>query len=83
MKTTYTSFNQLGSHLGVPLGNGLGAVPGFTIKWNNYLPVGKSIVVPTEISGFTSMESALQYPGEIEKNGYATGRKSLARAGRG
>ena len=50
----YTSFNcyQLGSHLGVPSGNGLGAVPGFTIKENNFLPIGKSIFVRTEISGF-------------------------------
>ena len=50
----YTSFNcyQLGSHLGVPSGNGLGAVPGFTIKWNNFLPIGKSIFVPPEIPGF-------------------------------
>ena len=40
----YTSFNcyQLGSHLGVPSGNGLSAVPGFTIKWNNFLPIGKN-----------------------------------------
>ena len=29
------------------------------------------------------MESALQYQGEIENNGYATARKSLARAGGG
>ena len=50
----YTSFNcyQLGSHLGVPSGNGLGAVPGFTIKWDNFLPIGKSIFVPPEIPGF-------------------------------
>ena len=51
----YTSFNcyQLGSHLlGVPSGNGLGAVPGFTFKWNNFLPIGKCIFVPTKISGF-------------------------------
>ena len=49
-----TSFNcyRLGSHLGVPSGNGLGAVPGFTIKWNKFLPIGKSIFVPTEFSGF-------------------------------
>ena len=55
----YTSFNcyQLGSHLSVPSGNGLSAVPGFTY---NILPIGKSISVPTEISGFfTLMESAL------------------------
>ena len=39
---------RLGSHLGVPSGNGLGAVPGFTIKWNKFLPIGKSIFVPTE-----------------------------------
>ena len=43
---------QLGSHLGVPSGNGLDAVPGFTIKWNNFLPIAKSIFVPTEISEF-------------------------------
>ena len=50
----YTSFNcyQLGSHLSVPSGSGLSAVPGFTIKWNNFLPIGKSIFVATEISGF-------------------------------
>ena len=50
----YTSFNcyQLGSHLGFPSGNGFGAVPGFTIKWNNLLPIGKSIFVRTEISRF-------------------------------
>ena len=49
-----TSFNcyRLGSHLGVPSGNGLGAVPGFTIKWNKFLPIGKSIFVLTEFSGF-------------------------------
>ena len=29
---------ELGSHLGVPSGNRLGAVAGFTIKWNNFLP---------------------------------------------
>ena len=50
----YTSFNcyQLGSHLDVPSRNGLGTVPGFTIKQNNFLPIGKSIFVPTEISEF-------------------------------
>ena len=50
----YTSFNcyQLGNHLSVPSGSGLSAVPGFTIKWNNFLPIGKSIFVATEISGF-------------------------------
>ena len=50
----YTSSNcyQLDSHLGVLSGNGLGAVPGFTIKCNNFLPIRKSIFVPTEISGF-------------------------------
>ena len=67
----YTSFNcyQLGSHLGVPSGNGLSAVPGFTIKWNNFLPIGKSIFVPTEVSGFfTLMESALSLsPNLLEK----------------
>ena len=46
---------QLDSHLGVPSGNGLGAVPGFTIKWNNFLPIGKSIFVPTEISRFFNL----------------------------
>ena len=52
----YTSFNcyRLGSHLGVPSGNGLGTVPEFTIKWNNFLPIKKSIFVPTEISGILS-----------------------------
>ena len=41
----YISSNcyQLGSHLGVLPGNGLGAVPEFTIKWNNFLPIGKSL----------------------------------------
>ena len=29
------------------------------------------------------MESVLQYQGEIENNGYASARKSLARAGGG
>ena len=27
-------------------------VPGFTTKWNNFLPVGNSTFTPTEISGF-------------------------------
>ena len=27
-------------------------VPGFTTKWNNFLPVGNSTFAPTEISGF-------------------------------
>ena len=52
----YTSFNcyRLGSHLGFPSGNGLGASrsPGFTIKWNKFLPIVKSMFVPTEFSGF-------------------------------
>ena len=41
----YTSFccHQLGSRLSVSLGNWLGAFPGFTIKWNNILPIRKSI----------------------------------------
>ena len=29
-------------------------VPGFTTKWNNFLPIGNSIFAPTEISGFFS-----------------------------
>ena len=29
-------------------------VPGFTTKWNNFLPVGNSTFAPTEISGFFS-----------------------------
>ena len=34
-------------------------VPGFTTKWNNFLPIGNSTFAPTEISGFFSqMESA-------------------------
>ena len=47
----YISSNcyQLRSHLGVPSGNGLAALPGFTIKWNNFLPIGKSPFFPTEI----------------------------------
>ena len=37
-----------------------GHVPGFTTKWNNFLPVGNSTFATTEISGFFSlMESAL------------------------
>ena len=51
----YTSFNcyQLGSHLGVPSGNGLSAVPGFTIKWNNFLPIGKNpFLFPLKFSDF-------------------------------
>ena len=27
-------------------------VPGFTTKWNNFLPIGNSTFAPTEISGF-------------------------------
>ena len=27
-------------------------VPGFTSKWNNFLPIGNSTFAPTEISGF-------------------------------
>jgi len=43
------------SHLGVPLGNGHRAVPGFTAnEWNNFLPIGKLTFLPTEISGFFS-----------------------------
>ena len=37
----YTSFDKLfptRQHLVVSSGNQLGAVPGFTIKWNNFLP---------------------------------------------
>ena len=29
-------------------------VPGFTTKWNNFLPIGNSTFAPTEISGFFS-----------------------------
>ena len=29
-------------------------VPGFTTKWNNFLPIGNSTSAPTEISGFFS-----------------------------
>ena len=50
----YTSFDKLfptRQHLVVSSGNQLGAVPGFTIKWNNFLPIAKSIFAPTEISG--------------------------------
>ena len=29
-------------------------IPGFTTKWNNFLPIGNSTFAPTEISGFFS-----------------------------
>ena len=29
-------------------------VPGFTTKWNNFLPIGNSTFAPTKISGFFS-----------------------------
>ena len=57
----YTSFNcyQLGSHLSVPSGNGLSAVPEMEQLFT-YRNSKKSIFVPTEISRFfTLMESAL------------------------
>ena len=31
-----------------------GHVPGFTTKWNNFLPIGNSTFATTEISGFFS-----------------------------
>ena len=59
----YTSFYcyQLDSHLGVPSGNGLLAVPGFTIKWNNFLPIGKSIFLPPKFSDFFGKRPRLEY----------------------
>ena len=35
-------------------GRAPGHVPGFTTKWNNFLPIGNSTFAPTEISGFFS-----------------------------
>ena len=38
-------------------------VPGFTTKWNNFLPIGNCTFAPTEISGFFNwMESAHCFP---------------------
>ena len=33
-------------------------VPGFTTKWNNFLPIGNSTFAPTEISGFFSLKES-------------------------
>ena len=35
-------------------GRALRHVPGFTTKWNNFLPIGNSTFATTEISGFFS-----------------------------
>ena len=35
-------------------GRAPGHVPGFTTKWNNFLPIGNSTFATTEISGFFS-----------------------------
>ena len=44
-------------------------VPGFTTKWNNFLPIGNSTFSPTEISGFFSeMESALYFALSVRRN---------------
>ena len=43
-------------------------VPGFTTKWNTFLPIGNSTFAPTEISGFFSqMESARYLRSETKR----------------
>ena len=38
-------------------GRAPGHVPGFTTKWNNFLPIGNSTFATTEISGFFSWKA--------------------------
>ena len=42
-------------------------VPGFTTKWNNFLPIGNSTFAPTEISGFLFLNGKRpEYPNKTK-----------------